>query len=114
MQVQMNWKVLTSVVLAIVLGGGLFLAGNYAVTSYVVASAQQVNRELISSMMSDHSKMDGTMQDMGDMQSMMHSPEQMKMMADHMAQCQQMMKGMMDMMSMMHDRTPVTPSEPKK
>lgn len=83
MQLPMSKRALSAVVLAIVFGGGLLLAGDYAITSYVVTAAQGTNTGAMSQMMSGQPT---TM--MGqDMMSMMGQGS--------------MGSGMMDMMAMM-------------
>lgn len=81
MQLRNNWKVLTIAVLGVVFGSSLLLAGTYAVTSYVVASAQRADTGPMSPMMNGQSSSmmnQGMMNDQGMMGS-----------------------GMMDMMAMM-------------
>ncbi|MBI1742731.1 hypothetical protein HYR54_06645 [Candidatus Acetothermia bacterium] len=101
MQMRMSRKVLATVVLAVVLGGGLLLAGNYAVTSYVIASAQRANMGPINPMVSGQpsSMMDQATMNNSDMMSMMGQSSMGSEMTDMMSMMQ-MCQRMMDMMGM--------------
>lgn len=84
MQLPMSKRTLGAVLLAIVFGGSLLLAGDYAITSYVITAAQGANTESMSQMMA------------GQPNNMMGQPDMMSMMGEG-----SMGSGMMDMMAMM-------------